>query len=201
MIKLFQLGGSESTSEASSSARDQESDSRENSGTKVDARAWTLTEGKPKASSDPGTQSPSPLSPVDRPRGAFQGFFSNLVAAGVAPEDVLRPTAMERGAEEEFRGLMFEAVLTRERSAVSKAQRRSLRDHLASLPGVVAPEKSEYVYDVATWPLRASNKVEFTTALLKIKEVLEVRQRFKELLIIGDQQTWKYMDELKTSTR
>jgi hypothetical protein len=33
--------------------------------------------------------------------------------------------------------------------------------------------------------------------LLRIKKVLEVGRRFKELLVVGDQQTWKYMVELK----
>lgn len=34
--------------------------------------------------------------------------------------------------------------------------------------------------------------------MLRIKEKLEVGLRFKELLVVGDQQTWKYMDELKS---
>jgi hypothetical protein len=113
------------------------------------------------------------------------------------PAGIVGITAREKEAEEKFNSLLFETVLTRERTAEPKAKRRSLRDHLAGLPSAVIPEKLEWVY-VATWPLRASNKEEFAEALLKMKEELEVGRRFKELVVVGDQQTWKYMDELKT---
>lgn len=32
---------------------------------------------------------------------------------------------------------------------------------------------------------------------MRIKEELEVGRRFKKLVVVGDQQTWKYMDELE----
>jgi hypothetical protein len=93
------------------------------------------------------------------------------VDAGVTPAGIVGITAREKEAEEKFNNLLFETVLTRERTAVPKTERRSLRDHLAGLPSAVKPEKSEWLY-VATWPLRASNKEEFAEALLKIKEEL-----------------------------
>jgi hypothetical protein len=126
--------------------------------------------------------------PVPAARGSFQGPFTDLVNAGVTSAGIVGITAREKDAEERFNQLLFDTVLTREKTAVPKAGRRSSRDHLATLPSAVVPERLEWVY-VATLPLRASNREEFAEALLRVKDKFEVGRRFKKLVVVGDQQT------------
>jgi hypothetical protein len=196
-LKLMQQSTSDNTGHREESSGSGSTLETREGTAKVNIRAQTLTEGKPARRGDGAEGSRLPAANTPTPGGGFQGPFTDLIAAGVTKEMVLNLSTEEEEAEKRFNSLLFDAVLAQERTAVPKAGRRSLRDCLAGLPGAVAPEKSEVVY-VATWPLRASNKEEFAEALLRIKEKLEVGTRFKELLVVGDQQTWEYMDELRS---
>lgn len=162
-IKLVPQSTSDNTGDREESSGSESTLEARESTAKVNIRARTLTEGKPALRGDGAEGSRLPAANTPTSGGGFQGPFTELIAAGVTKEMVLNLYAEEEAAEKRFNSLLFDAVLARERTAVPKAGRRSLRDYLAGLPGAVAPEKSEVVY-VAIWPLRASNKEEFAEA-------------------------------------
>ncbi|GAQ93396.1 hypothetical protein KFL_014970010, partial [Klebsormidium nitens] len=126
---------------------------------KVNLRARTLTEGKEPGGASSGTTEFSlPGDPWNNNRpGGYQGFFTDLVDAGVTAERVLGLTAQETAAAERFSEEMFGLIVERERTATLGVPRRALQDDLARSPTVPS----------------GSGKAR------------------------GDQQTWKYMDDLK----
>jgi hypothetical protein len=118
---VVEEGGEEGSQERTSQAR------------KVDTRARTLTEGRsPESQRAAAEPVLTPYGPAPAARGSFQSPFTDLVGAGVTPAGIVCITAREKGAQEKFNNLLFKTVLTKERTAMPKVERRSLRDHLAS---------------------------------------------------------------------
>jgi hypothetical protein len=129
----------------------------------------------------------------------FQGPFTDLRQAGVTGEEILLVTEIEKKEVDTLAGQLFDNVLRRERTAVAGHPRASLRDEMAqefAKTGAMLPERSQIVY-VACWELKASDKIDFAEALERLKVALDVEGRLKELVLVGDQQTWKQMVDLK----
>jgi hypothetical protein len=165
---------------------------------KMDTRARTLTEGRPQATLSFKTKPavPNPLEICPCP--SFQGFFSDLRGARVTSEDVLELTAAEKGGKRTILLLVVRYCFDAGKNGGTQREKelKGPSGRTFKRPG------SRGVGDCICGHMAvASNKEEFAEALLKIKDVLEVGKRFKELLVVGDQQTWKHMDELKNQYR
>lgn len=160
-------------------------------------RARTLTEGGGQLGTWQG--STQALSSVDLGGASeWQGPFTDLRRSGKTAEQILETDEGEKAEYRRFDSTLFQNVLRRERTSIEGKARASFRDELAQQAEHRQPalEQSRIVY-VAMWPLKASNREEFSESLFKIKEALQVGTRMKELVVVGDQQTWKHMTELK----
>lgn len=142
-------------------------------------RARTLMEGGGKLGESPASR-PAPSSIDLGGQSTYQGQFTDLRRAWKTAEDVLNLSDREEAEWENLGSTIFNNMVRRERTAEANQTRASFRDELAQQAQLlgVPVEQSEIVY-VATWPLKASNREEFSEALFKIKEVLEVGTRTK----------------------
>lgn len=131
----------------------------------------------------------------------YQGPFTDLQRAGKPAADVLELTAEERASCHSLRKTLFRNVLRRERTARADSKRASLRDEMASKAGSAGsagqiPEPSEIIY-VATYDLKVSNKEELTECLCRVKRAMQIGSRQPYLLVVGDQQCWNLMVDIK----
>ncbi|GAQ93106.1 hypothetical protein KFL_013010010, partial [Klebsormidium nitens] len=126
----------------------------------------------------------------------YHGPFADLHGNKTASE-TLNLTADEAASSSSFDKRLFRNVLRRERTTEKGVKRPSLRDEMASATDQpTLPEQSKIVY-VATYDLKVSNKEELTECLCRVKSAMEIGIRQPYLLVVGDQQAWALMVDIK----
>jgi hypothetical protein len=156
-------------------------------------RGRTLKEGREKEDFFwEKTQSEEESLPRRSPHGA--GPFQQLRDRQVTVEDFL-PSEKEKAASKNHEVGWWANVLRRERSAIDGVKRADLRDELAQA-AKTRPEIARVFY-VSVDDLKVSNETDLMITLERLRVKFEVGTRVKYLVVGGDQQTWKLVDDLK----